>query len=271
MLRGGLVVVAGGGFFGTKAVRFAKEAGNRVIVVDNVAECDARRYVVEVLGGGQIDEAVMVKAGSAVLVISDAVEFLSNLMEVAVPDCIVPSVPGHLAGKLIKHWLERRGFVVKYGSKALSKIKREIPRGLVIYQDEGKGLLITSYMPTGGLCRVPCNQPVDICPTSGRRKAGTMSDILTKATRGKVTISKILASHNLKGEVGYFEGGGLASFLSDCSGIEPPFDIAIGTACGCHGILNLFTVRSRQGNQQKRPMIRGSCRQPINMDPGSKS
>jgi len=243
-LRNKLVVVAGGGYFGTKAVRLAKDMGGRVVAIDSRVDCEASKFVDGIVEGEDLHGILNVRAGSATLFVFDAVEFLSRLMKATVPDYIAPSVPGHLAGKFVKNWLEREGLVVECGSKAMKDVIGGIPEGLIIHQDEGIGLIITSYMQEGGQCKVPCDQPLDRCQTTGRPKVGPMYRILTYATRDKVTLSKVLLSHNLRGEVGFFEGSELMSFLLDVERLKAPYSLAIGTACNCHGILNLFSIRT---------------------------
>jgi|GEM_PF-583727 hypothetical protein len=242
-LKNKLVVVAGGGYFGTKAVRLAKDMGGKVVVIDSRVDCEASKFVDRIVKGEDLHGTLNVGAGSATLFVCDAVEFLSHIMKVTVPDYIVPSVPGHLAGKLVKNWLEREGLVVECGSEAMRSVVEGIPESLVVHQDKGMGIIITSYMQEGGECRIPCDQPLDRCKTTGRPKSGLMYHILAHATR-EVTLSKILFSHNLGGEVGLFEGSELMSFLSDVERLKAPYSIAIGTSCSCHGILNLFSVRT---------------------------
>lgn len=243
-----LIVVAGGGYFGTRAVRFAKEMGGRVVAVDSRIDCEASKFVDEIVEGENLRGALKVRAGSATLFVFDAVEFLSLLLKVTVPDYIAPAVPGHLAGKVVKSWLEQEGLVVECGSEAMRDVVDGIPEGLIVKKDEGMGVIITSYMQEGGQCKVPCDQPLDRCQTTGRLKKGPMYRILTNAARNKVTLSKVLFSHNLREEVGLFEGSELMSFLSDVKNLKTPYSLAIGTACGCHGILNLFLVKHRRAN-----------------------
>ena len=243
-LKDRLIVVAGGGYFGTKAVKYTKGMVARVAVVDSKIDCEVRKSVDNIVKDGDPSQVLNVRAGSSTLFVFDAVEFLSVLMKDTVPDYIAPAVPGHLAAKVVKSWLEHEGLVVKCGSKAMRHIIGSIPEGLIVHKDEGLGVIITSYMGEGGQCKVPCNQPLDRCQTTGRLKKGPMYRILMGATHNKVALSKVLFSHNLRGEVGFFKGSELKSFLSDVKQLKTPYDLAIGTACGCHGILNLFLVHT---------------------------
>jgi len=242
-LKNKLIVVAGGGHFGAKAVTFAKDMYSRVVVIDNKLDCEASRFVEEIVKEGHIRRALNIEAGSATLFVYDAVEFLVNLLGITAPDYIVPTIPGNLAGKVVKRWLECKGLVVESKSNAMKSMVKDIPESLILHYDEDVGIIITSYMFKGSLCRVPCDQPLDFCPTTGRIKIGPMHRILAYATYDKVALSKILVGHLIGEEVGCFQGSELTSFLSDIERLKAPYSLAIGTACDCHGILNLFSIR----------------------------
>ena len=242
-LKNKLTVVAGGGYFGTKAVIFAKDKCARVVVIDDKNDCEASRFVDEILEEEDIRRALNVKVGSVALFVCDAVELLVRLMGITAPDYIVPAIPGNLAGKVVKRWLEYKGLVVESKSEAMKNVVKDIPESLILHCDEEVGVIITSYMSKGSLCKVPCDQPMDFCPTSGKLKIGPMHRILAYATHNKVTLSKILVGHMLGQDVGCFQGSELASFLSDTKRLKAPYSLAMGTACNCHGILNLFSIR----------------------------
>jgi len=243
-LKNKLFVVAGGGYFGAKAVMFGKDVHAKVVVVDERFDCEASSFVEAIVREGSIAKAVSVKPGYATLFVYDAVEFLVRLVGIRSPDYIVPAIPGNLAAKVVKRWLEHKGLVAEGKSHALKDVLKDIPENLVLLCDENAGVIITSYMPNGNLCRIPCDQPVDFCPTTGRGKIGPMHRVLANVVHEKVTLGKIFASHIFRQEFGSFQGSELASFLSDVEKLSCPYSLAVGTACKCHGILNLFSVRA---------------------------
>jgi hypothetical protein len=244
--RDKLVLIAGGGYFGTKAVIIAKDVHSKVVVVDNKIDCRASELVDKIITETDVHKISDMKAGSAALFVCDAVEFIVRLMMITSPDYIVPAMHGHFAGKLVKKWLECEGLEVKSTSNVVENVLKEFPQRLILQCDKEMGVIITSYMSKGNLCKVPCDQPIDICPATGIAKMGPMHHILACATHDKVTLSKILVGHTLwgrkGGEVGYFQGSTLMSFLSDTKQLKTPYSLAVGTACDCHGILNLFYV-----------------------------
>lgn len=241
-LRDKLVVIAGGGYFGTEALISAKESFAKIILLDVFPDCKASGLVDEIINGIDLGEALNVKANEAKLFICDAIRFLVDFLKKVIPDYIVPAVPGNLTGKLVMTWLEDQGFKINFESRLLKEVLEDIPKSMINYYDEDSGIIVTSYMPKGSLCKIPCDQPLEFCPTTGKPKAGTMYKILEYATWDKVKASKILCSQKLQRNVGCFKGGELASFLSYIDRIERPYSIAIGTACACHGILSVFSV-----------------------------
>lgn len=244
--RNKLIVIAGGGKFGARAAITSKKLLARTILVDKIPDCKASRLADEKVEGVGLERVLTVKPGNVTFFVCDAVEFLTNCLEAITPDYIVPAVPGNLTGLVVKRWLEKGGFDVKSDPKAMNRVLENVPKRLLLHLDKNSAVIITSYMPKGKLCKVPCDQPVDLCPTTGRAKIGSMHHILTRAVRNRVTCSKIVYSHKLGPEVGCFGGTEFASFLSHIEQLEIPYSLAIGTSCDCHGILNLFSVNERR-------------------------
>ncbi|MEM3382464.1 MAG: hypothetical protein QXL52_05325 [Nitrososphaerales archaeon] len=241
-LKDKLIVIAGGGYFGTEALISAKESFAKIILLDEFPDCKASKFVEEIIDGIDLEKAMDVKASYAKFFICDAVKFLIDFLRKTTPDYIVPAIPGNLTGKLVMMWLENRGFKIKVESGLAEEVLDDIPKSMVNYYDKESGTIITSYMPKGSLCEIPCDQPLEFCPTTGKPKAGAMYKVLEYATWNKVKASKIIRSHKLQRNVGCFKGEELTSFLSYINQIEKPYSIAIGTACACHGILNVFSV-----------------------------
>jgi len=240
-LEGRLLVVAGGGHFGVRAAKHAKESHARVAIVDINPKCAAAEYADRTLWAHE-KRALDIPKGSAVLFIQDAVDFILDLLRLTTPDYIVPAVPGHLAGRVVEKCLKCKGFCPSSASSAARRIASALPQGIVLNTDEANGIIVTSYMQRDLVCRVPCSQPGDRCPTTGRVKAGPMHHVLSKALVGNVDLSRVLVSRLVSSEAGCFRGADLASFLADAGHFNPPYTLAIATSCECHGVLNLFSV-----------------------------
>ena len=108
-----LVLVAGGGHFGTEAIKSLKESSSRVILVDSLLDCKASGFANEKVNGADIDKALRVKSDNVIFFVCDAMEFLTDFINKATPDFIVPAIYGHLAGEVVKRWLEEEGYKIK--------------------------------------------------------------------------------------------------------------------------------------------------------------
>ena len=240
-LEGRLMVVAGGGHFGVRAAKHAKESHARVAIVDINPKCAAAEYADRTLWAHE-KRALDIPKGSAVLFIQDAVDFILDLLRLTTPDYIVPAVPGHLAGRVVEKCLKSKGFCPSSASSAARRIASALPQGIVLNTNEANGIIVTSYMQRDLVCKVPCSQPGDRCPTTGRVKAGPMHHVLSKALVGNVDLSRVLVSRLVSSEAGCFRGADLASLLADAGHFNPPYTLAVATSCECHGVLNLFSV-----------------------------
>lgn len=238
-LEGRLMVIAGGGHFGARAAKYAKESGARVAIVDLDPHCAAADYADRTLAA--YENGALETGGSAVLFVQDAVGFLLDLLRLTTPDYIVPAVPGHLAGWAVERWLKSKGLCVS-PSGAVRRVASAMPQGTILYTDDESGVIVMSYMPQGLICRVPCQQPGDRCPTTGRVKAGPMHRLLSEAAKRNADLSRVFVSRLVGPEAGCFTGEELAFLISDLGHLSPPYTLAVGTSCECHGILNLFSV-----------------------------
>ncbi|KXB02327.1 hypothetical protein AKJ45_00120 [candidate division MSBL1 archaeon SCGC-AAA261F19] len=107
-LRNKLIVVAGGGYFGTKAAIFSKDMHARVVVVDNRVDCKASKFVDKIVEEVDIHESLNIKPSSATLFVCDAVDFLVRLMKIAKPDFIAPLYQGILRGRWLRSGLKTK-------------------------------------------------------------------------------------------------------------------------------------------------------------------
>lgn len=241
-LEGRLVVVAGGGHFGAKAVEYAKKAGARVVILDTDPDCAAAWFANWTFRTFENGTLFDLRGGTAALFVQDAVDSLLLLLRTMTPDYIAPALPGHLTGWVMERWLRSRGLRANPAPKAAKKVAAAMPEGTVLQTDAKNGVVVTSHMPLGSRCRVPCQQPPDRCATTGRAKAGPMHDLLARAAVENADLSRVLVSRLLGPEAGCFGGPGLASLIADAGRLSPPYTLAVGTSCGCHGIMNVFRV-----------------------------
>lgn len=173
----------------------------------------------------------------------DGVEFtLSHLRDLK-PDLVIPTIPRHLAGALVKGRLEGRGLVVEGegGIRALKVLERlplEVNRRL----DVEREVAILSYMPFESRCREGCIPPRGFCPPSKIKRPQDLHVLLEGAFEGLFDAHRVLVSRQLGAGFGGFLGEDLAGLLGWADGLSVG-GVAVGTACTCHGVANFFRVR----------------------------
>ncbi len=232
------VLIAGGGIFGTRALRHSLESGYRTLVIDIDDSCCARSLCEKVA-----DDFSDIGPGEAGLITGKAVHETLRILSEDPPDVIVPCIPGHLAGLVVASAMEEHDVPFVKGSRKMIEVMSEVDPVLVFKSDLRNGLLVASLMPPGGTCDPGCGQPEDYCPVSGLKKGRKMDAVLSEACSKTVDVSLVLTSHLMGSGVGCFDASQLIELIGTVVGSQGPLSVAVGTSCSCHGILSFFDVR----------------------------
>jgi len=150
VVRGKLVFVMGGGKFGTNALRYLKDKGAKVLVVDLKPYCEASSEV-DVLGA-DLGVSDSLGDGQAAFLVGDAVDLLVALLENTVPDMVVTAIPGNAVAKVVEVWLAKRGVKLEPYLEVIPKVLENIPESLVSFIDYVCGVIVVSYMPSDMRC-----------------------------------------------------------------------------------------------------------------------
>ena len=209
-------LVIGGGNFGAKACRFFKKQKARVILVDNDPECKAKVFVAK-------EDFVLKDA-------KDAWELALKLK----PDFIVPTQAGHTCGKWIGEYFNLRPF-----ADSISDVTKRLPQSLFLGGDEPNARLIFSYMTRGKLCDEDCPHTGNDCFLTHEPRPAPLYKLLEYAVFGLFDCAKIFASEQMAPGVGAIKTSEFLAFMKEIE-IKKPRTLAVGTACQCHGVLNLF-------------------------------
>ena len=241
VLKGKLVFVMGGGKFGTRALRYLKAKGAKVLVADVNSNCTASSEVD--VQAAELGVSESLADGQAAFLVGDAVDLLLGLMETNVPDLVVTAIPSNAVAKVVEDWLAKRGYKLEPYLKAVPKVLENIPKSLVSVVDEYSGVIVVSYMASHMRCRENCMPPKGFCASTGRPKLASMDKLLEFGVYNHVDASGILMSRQLTGGLGAIDGKELHSLLKQLENLNKPYTLAIGTACDCHGILKLTKVK----------------------------
>jgi len=241
LLKGKLVFVMGGGKFGTNALKYLKAKGAKVLVADVNPECMAKSEIT--VQAADLDVTDILADGQAAFLVGDAVDLLLALMDAKVPDMVVTAIPGNAVAKVVAGWLSKRGYRLEPYRTVIPKVLENMPKSLVSFVDEDSAVIVVSYMPSHMRCRENCMPPKDFCASTGRPKLTSMDKLLEFSIYNLTDASAIFRSRQLTGGLGAIDGKELYSLLKRLETLRKTFTLAIGTACDCHGILNLTKVR----------------------------
>ena len=210
------VLVIGGGNYGTKACRYFKEQQARVILVDNDPACKARGLV----------------PGSD-FILKDA-QGAWDLVLTLSPDFIVPTSAGNTCGKWIGNY-----FGFKPLTDSVAAVTKRLPQSVCLGYDEPNAALIFSYMTRGKLCREDCPHPPTECALTHEPRPAPLTTLLEYAVFGLFDCAKIFVSEQMAPSVGAINASDFLALMREIE-TKKPKTLAVGTACRCHGILNLF-------------------------------
>lgn len=242
--KGDLLVCAGGGRWGAKGAMIAKEVGARAVIIDLNQSCLASKVADVILAEKDIGET---KIEGISLVIGEVADVLANILRNESPQWIIPAIAGGVAGKLIEKWLAMKQLKLTKSKFLVKRALAGLPHKLVLSEDSGT--IISSYMPKGMWCEIPCSQP-KICPVTGRKKVAPLYELLEFSFSEAVDHYKIFVSQDVGG-VGAVSGADVKGWLEQVEKLKPPYSVAVAISCECHAHTDLFEVeeviKSMQG------------------------
>ena len=236
----------GGGKFGTEALRYLKANGAKVLVVDLNPTCKVKNEAD--IETATVNVRGTLKNGQAAFLVGDAVEHLLEILEVDVPDWVVTAIPSNAIAKVVATWLYKAGYKLEQYQDIIQQVLSNIPESLVSCVNKESAVIVVSYMPPKMQCRENCMPPKDFCASTGRPKLASMDKLLNFSVYNLTNLSVILKSEQLTGGLGAINGGQLFSRLKKLENRRESFTLAVGTACDCHGIINLFKVKRAKKN-----------------------
>jgi hypothetical protein len=236
-----LVFVMGGGKFGTNALKYMQDRGAKVVVADVNPECLASSEVDFV--SDKLDGISSLKSGQSALVVGDAVELLLAALKHNDLDLVVTAIQGNAVAKAVEVYVTNKGMKFEPYRNAVSEVLKNVPESLVSFVDESSGVIVCSYMPSDLRCRENCVPPRGVCAVTGRPKLATMDRLLVFSVFGLTDISGVLVSKQLTGGLGAIQGKDIDALLRKLDKISGPCTLAVGTACDCHGVLNLARIK----------------------------
>ncbi|NLI73889.1 MAG: NAD(P)-dependent oxidoreductase [Euryarchaeota archaeon] len=224
----------GGGKIGRTGVQSLLDEGAKVLLVDPDENCLARSLCH--LSVEDPDSIIDCEEGQALYLKRDGIEVLIEVFRRWVPDQIIPAVKGHLAARLAMAWANETHHSIHPSGNLLLKITDMLPIDSVQFMDNAQGVLITSHMTTGSICKVGCGQPLT-CPVTNKRSM-PMYQLIDQALTNIIEKYSILVTQGAN--IGVLDGQDVKSMLNIIDNLEDGATFSVTTSCRCHAIVNLF-------------------------------
>jgi hypothetical protein len=166
------------------------------------------------------------------LICADAIDFITeNLTSRDEPDWIIPVIPVHVAFE----WIKTR-LAADYRMETLT-LPDPLVKMLPNASRGNNGRLYISYADFE--CPANCPQPPNKCTYTGKTRPTHLYKKLESLTSPEF-ISVVVRSWQLCPGVGGYKPLDLFQALDSVRASQKP--VLLSTACGCHGVLDAFTI-----------------------------
>lgn len=177
------------------------------------------------------------RGSSCITIQKDGVKWLDDNLDVLRPDdIIIPAAPIHLAGEWIKQRLK-----TKYHIELLT-IPQKLMDGLPHPMPGKNNLIYTSHADF--ICPDNCPEPESICTHTGKKRPMDLYRILETLNFSPVTSIVIRSRQLFPGTGGYTADALLKAYEKTIA--NTGHQVLIGTACRCHGVAKLISLRPKE-------------------------
>jgi hypothetical protein len=209
-------IIAGGGKYGSEAVKYHRTKKKGFILVDKDPDCFATKKY-------NLKPALnMAEKGEYFL--QGDMRTVLDLIEKLELDYLFPTAPIHVAAELVKLKFELRPW-----PEAINMILSKMPPSVVL--KSGRGNLIVSYNRDKD-CIDKCATPA-ICPSTNKSKPCSMDKLMRFAYPQGI----FLVSYQMAPGMGALKTSEIINFF-DC--IEKEEKFVVATTCDCHGVFSAF-------------------------------
>ncbi len=260
-----ILIIAGGGKFGKKALDYGRKNEYKTILIDNDPNCFCAHYVTQKFDNINNFYSKMenVEAGEVIFLIYD-ISIIYELIIKFKPEYIIPVIPIHLSALILEEFLLENTHVNLTSDKdSIKSFVANVSEELLLTYNVEKGIAYLSYAKIDEICPDNCIGPEDFCPNFNREKPITITkylknfykvdDIIRIQNDDKNEILKviiIIESKQLMPGLGGIEGNDISHVFKT---LENNFDlflnksyyVIIATTCNCHGVINFYRNRKR--------------------------
>jgi len=248
-----LVIIAGGGRFGLKAVEYIKKYNYPAVLIDNNPNCFAAKFATKKFE--EFNFNIKDLKDGEIFFLNQDIEVVIDLINKLVPEIIIPVAPIHLMASLLS------SFLLKYSIRLIPDVdvtkifSDNINPELLLNHISDLGAVYLSYAKIDELCPDNCSGPITYCPNFKREKPITITDYVkeylettntVKVKNGNISeIVVVNESYQLMPGLGGLKGKDMQdtlNILQENISIlsSQKFKISIATTCNCHGVINFY-------------------------------
>lgn len=254
-----ILIIAGGGKFGKKALDYGKKNKFKIILIDNNPTCLCSTFTdkkSETLNEfySKMEE---IEPGEAIFLIQN-ISIIYELIIRFKPDYIIPVLPIHLSALIIKDFLsEKANIHLKSDEDITIKFVNNANKEILLTHSKEQGVAYLSYAKIDEICPDNCFGPENYCPNFNREKQITITNYvknyfnLNQRNSVKIVEDEFLKIFLIYESIQLIPGLGgikgddlvksfkkLAEYLDII--LTQKFNLIIATTCNCHGVINFY-------------------------------
>ena len=253
----GILIIAGGGKFGKKALDYAKYNNYKTILIDNNPKCFCSPYATREFDnlGDFYLKIEEIKPGEVFFLIHE-ISIIYELVIKFKSDYVIPVIPIHLLALIIQILLrEKTNINLTSDGDLTIKLVNNADKELLLTHSQEQGVAYLSYAKIDEICPDNCFGPEIYCPNFEREKPITITrylkiyyEINNNFRLKEDDILRIIVineSYQLMPGLGGLKGEDLNFILKrlneklDIISIQK-FNLIIATTCNCHGVINFY-------------------------------
>jgi len=255
-----IIIIAGGGKYGDKAVNYALNNDYTVILIDSNPNCEAAKYAnLTTLNIDNIISNLESTIPKQLYFLNQDIAVLNDLLEKVKPEYVIPVVPIHLMAKIVEDFLSKNSIKLFPDNESLFKFVKHDDLNLILDKNPNQGILYLSYAKIDETCPDMCACPLNYCPNLNREKPITITEYvknfleMTNLIRAKENKNNelliVLNSYQLTSGLGGLKGEEVSIILEKLKNKidalkKKKFNLTIATACNCHGVISFYKNKS---------------------------
>ena len=251
-----LIIIAGGGKFGEKAVLFARKKNFSAILIDKDFNCYASKFIDEKLDINTLQNLdVNYFKAKKIYFLNTDISIILELIEKFKPYYIIPVIPIHLLAEIIKLFFSKNYIRLNSDDTSTEAFFIKADKNIILNYIKEKAVVYLSYAKVNEICPDNCSGPLKYCPNFKREKPISISSYLKNYFEAKdvikiikkdfIKIMILAESYQLMPGLGGLKGKHIKMIIDTLnksinSLLKVSFKCIIATTCNCHGVINFF-------------------------------